>query len=562
MKDKKCFLFVVSSLLMTATLVACGNTGPISSSSIPPRPLEIGDIVKEWTYRGDLDSLPMDVAKSAALGGGSGEIVTGFGRQDKTSLLFNVTVGSNQEGYIGTDLISPPFFLEEDAKNGDILSLYFYVPADSNVYSLQLVAYPSSMNNPIKGDAVSITDDNVETWIRTTVTFSTLETFGAMRLLFKAVDKNEPLSFFVDDINIVLGEETVQTGYISNDESLHESFDGLMKIGTCFSNMTLNNTKHRQIAIENFNSITAENEAKPEQVLDQAGCQALQKAGQQDGVAIKITPFEKIYNFAEAHHMGVRHHTFVWYSQTPAWFFTTDYTANGPKAGRELMIRRMENYIKNSLDAVNNRWPGLVYAIDVANEAINDNSISIRNSNNNWYSTVGEDFVYQAFKYAAMYRKEGQKLYYNDYTFDYQPAKAQFAVDTLLKQAIAEGIVDGVGIQGHLDSGANMDNIVRNAEIIYEKGLDCQITELDITTNGTSAAQLEQQKVAYKNLTRKILNSNAEGTSNVDAIIMWGITDNTSWKRNQNPLLFDNNYTKKPAYYGMLEALEEFLADQ
>ena len=168
----------------------------------------------------------------------------------------------------------------------------------------------------------------------------------------------------------------------------------------------------------------------------------------------------------------------------------------------ELMIRRMENYIKNSLDAVNNRWPGLVYAIDVANEAINDNSISIRNSNNNWYSTVGEDFVYQAFKYAAMYRKEGQKLYYNDYTFDYQPAKAQFAVDTLLKQAIAEGIVDGVGIQGHLDSGANMDNIVRNAEIIYEKGLDCQITELDITTTALSCS-IRTTKVAYKNLTRK-----------------------------------------------------------
>lgn len=161
MKDKKRFLFVVSSLLMTATLVACGNIGQISSSSVPPRPLEIGDIVKEWTYRGDLDSLPMDVAKSTALGDGSGEIITDYGRQDKTSLLFNVTVGSNQEGYIGTDVISTPYFLEEDAKNGDILSLYFYVPADSNVYSLQLVAYTSSMNNPINGDAVLITDDDV-----------------------------------------------------------------------------------------------------------------------------------------------------------------------------------------------------------------------------------------------------------------------------------------------------------------------------------------------------------------------------------------------------------------
>ena len=27
----------------------------------------------------------------------------------------------------------------------------------------------------------------------------------------------------------------------------------------------------------------------------------------------------------------------------------------------------------------------------------------------------------------------------------------------------------------------------------------------------------------------------------------------------QYPLLFDNNYAKKPAYYGFMEALEEFI---
>ena len=30
-----------------------------------------------------------------------------------------------------------------------------------------------------------------------------------------------------------------------------------------------------------------------------------------------------------------------------------------------------------------------------------------------------------------------------------------------------------------------------------------------------------------------------------------------SWKRNQHPLLFNENYAKKPAYYGFLEAVQE-----
>ena len=115
--------------------------------------------------------------------------------------------------------------------------------------------------------------------------------------------------------------------------------------------------------------MTAENEAKPERVLDQAACQELAK--QDNGaVAITIKPFEKLYDFAEANGIGVRHHTFVWYSQTPNWFFTTDYTDNGPKASKELMLERMENFIRETLDTINARWPGLVYAIDVANDMV------------------------------------------------------------------------------------------------------------------------------------------------------------------------------------------------
>ena len=47
----------------------------------------------------------------------------------------------------------------------------------------------------------------------------------------------------------------------------------------------------------------------------------------------------------------------------------------------------------------------------------------------------------------------------------------------------------------------------------------------------------------------------------VNAIIVWGITDDTSWHRTNYPLMFDSNYAKKPAYYGFMEALEEFLEE-
>ena len=55
----------------------------------------------------------------------------------------------------------------------------------------------------------------------------------------------------------------------------------------------------------------------------------------------------------------------------------------------------------------------------------------------------------------------------------------------------------------------------------------------------------------------KVLKSNAEEKTNITAVVVWGVVDDASWKRSQYPLLFNQNYGKKPAYYGMLEAALE-----
>ena len=557
MNNKKHFLCSIVSLLSISFLVGCNSK---QSTSEEPKPLEIGDTVKEWRTNYDLDSLPLGLADTNS----KGEIVKDFGNYDNSSLKYEVKKSSNM--YLGSDLLEEPYFVEDDAKNGDIISLYVYVPTDGNISSLQLEVFPSSMNNSIKSDLLEIDSSLEQSWNRLMISFDTLETLGAIRLNYQIADGADSATFFVDNINITLGEETVKTGYEYNEESLYKAYEPYLKVGTCMSGRMLANTELRKITQHNFNSITAENEGKPEQILDQTACQELAKTDETQ-VAIKTSPFEKIYNYAEAHHIGVRHHTFVWFDQTPQWFFRKNYDPNGAVVSKSVMVARMENFIKTALETINSRWPGLVYAIDVSNEGVQNGGIRKKDNNNMnpnyWYETIGDDFVYYAFKFARQYAAEGQELYYNDYAFDYDTNNCKFALETLLKDAIAEELIDGVGIQGHLDTNNfSLDAVIKDAEMIKEKGLKCQITELDITVNSESTADLNNQKNAFKRLGTRVLESNASGKTEINAIVFWGIRDDMSWKRNQHPLLFNENYAKKPAYYGFLEAVEEYLPEQ
>ena len=553
MNNKKHLLYSVVSLLTVSFLAACNSNK--NTTSEEPKPLEIGDTVKEWRTNYDLDSLPLGLADTNS----KGEIVKDFGNYDNSSLKYEVKKSSNM--YLGSDLLEEPYFVEDDAKNGDIISLYVYVPSDGNISSLQLEVFPSSMNSSIKSDLLEIDSSLEQSWNRLMISFDTLETLGAIRLNYQIADGADSATFFVDNINITLGEETVKTGYEYNEESLYKAYEPYLKVGTCMSGRMLANTELRKITLDNFNSITAENEGKPEQILDQTACQELAKTDETQ-VAIKTTPFEKIYNYAEAHHIGVRHHTFVWFDQTPQWFFRKNYDPNGALVSKSVMVARMENFIKTALETINSRWPGLVYAIDVSNEGVQNGGIRKKDNNNMnpnyWYETIGDDFVYYAFKFARQYAEEGQELYYNDYAYDYDTNNCKFALNTLLKDAITEELIDGVGIQGHLDTNNfSLDAVIKDAEMIKEKGLKCQITELDITVNSDSTADLNNQKNAFKRLGTRVLESNASGKTEINAIVFWGIRDDMSWKRNQHPLLFNENYAKKPAYYGFLEAVQE-----
>ena len=84
-------------------------------------------------------------------------------------------------------------------------------------------------------------------------------------------------------------------------------------------------------------------------------------------------------------------------------------------------------------------------------------------------------------------------------------------------------------------------------------------TLLDMKTSDNEDGY-NKQKDSYKDLVAQILENNASGKTDINAFVVWGITDDLSWiQGNQAPLLFSSSFEKKPAYYGMQEALLEFL---
>lgn len=549
MKHSKNFLFGILSLLSISSLVACSG-GNNQEEPFEEPIYEIGDTVIAWTQESDYGRAPLGVIDEK---NDSAKIVKDFGHEDKQSIYYEVEPDLNGGGMVASEELEDMFFTDDHVKNGDIVSAYIYLPQDSNVDTIQLNLQSSSRT--YEGNVITAGDNTTEKWIRTAAVFDALDLLTSIRLVF-TIKESGPAKFYADDINIVYGEETVANNYERNNESLRDAFDGYLTVGNIMSTNMYNNTKMRQILKENFNSITAENEGKPDAVLDQTECQKLAK-NDETAVAISTSRFEKIYDWCEAHHIPVRHHTFVWHQQTPDWFFKKGYQSNGEKVSRQAMLARLSNYYKVMIETLDARWPGLVYALDVVNEAVEEVG-QIRRGN--WYDTVGEDYIYQAFKAASEHKKDYMDLYYNDYAFEQTQwggvDRCQWAVDSMLRQAIDEDLIDGIGIQSHIEF-SDVDTVLEDARIIHTAGLKCQITELDINCNGEQ--EFGEQKNAYYKVVKGVLDGNKNGTMDVNAIIVWGITDNTSWHSNRSPLMFDSNYGKKPAYFGFLEAMQDFL---
>lgn len=374
------------------------------------------------------------------------------------------------------------------------------------------------------------------------------------------------------------------------------------RINGQFTSHEIGNPDKEALMSRQFSSMTFANELKPAYNMGFASPQA-----KEDYLPFVINPSAKaMLDWAKENKMAVRGHVMVWHSQCADEAFCKEYKPvripTDPEllkerpmlrhfekldpvcfVDRETMKKRLKSYIFSLMEYMfANGYAKTVYAWDVVNEAIeleDKTPTGLRNSY--WYRVIGEDFIYWAFryakdavleiseKYATQYgvdpgdakalRELQPKLFYNDYN-EMQPAKKKAIIEALQRETnehgsvIGEGLIDGIGMQGHLSDNNDIEEYITALKEYDALVSEVQITELDVKCTCANKNAEYYQAVFYKKLFEELVKAKKEGV-NLTTVTLWGLTDDNSWIRGANPLLFHGDLSPKRSFDALVYAL-------
>lgn len=272
---------------------------------------------------------------------------------------------------------------------------------------------------------------------------------------------------------------------------------------------------------------------------------------------------DAIVEFATAHRMRVRGHTLVWGSASdppnPAYV----NSASSPAALRALMTDHIQTVMR--------RYAGRVDRWDVVNEpltSLGEPGISDGLRDHVFLQQLGPGYIAEALELAHR-ADPAARLFVND-VFVLKPGPKQERYFRLVRELVdAKVPLHGVGFQGHLaflpvplpgdvdlPTEAEIEATLRRFAAL---GVDVEITELNVHTwrfEGDRSARLAQQRDLYAGAVRACV-----AVSACTAVTVWLFTDRypTSIEaflhRDGEPLLFDDDYAPKPAYFGVRAAL-------
>ncbi len=339
---------------------------------------------------------------------------------------------------------------------------------------------------------------------------------------------------------------------------LHRATDRVA-IGAALSPQDLDDPALAAHVAKHFAVLTPGNEMKPDALQREQGVFTFERA-------------DRLVAFAQAHGQDVIGHTLVWHSQAPKWLFEDE---NGDPLPRDIALDNMREHIH----AVAGHFRGKVKGWDVVNEAISDGGPYLRDTPA--LRAIGEDYVIKAFQFAHEADPDAE-LYFNDYNIEreYKREKALRLVEELRDAGCR---IDAVGIQGHWLLGApGLEEIEAGVKLFIDAGFEVHITEMDVDPlprrgrGGADVTAVEregldpyqdglppevQQQLAtrYAELFELFLRH-----PQITRVTFWGTDDGRSWLnyfpvrgRTNHPLLFDRELQPKPAFFEVVETLQD-----
>jgi endo-1,4-beta-xylanase len=301
-------------------------------------------------------------------------------------------------------------------------------------------------------------------------------------------------------------------------------------VGAAVPSNLLADGRYAGVLARHFNYLTAEYEMKWDAIERTRG---INDFGAGDAIAA----------YGQASGMQIKGHALIWHGSVPGWV--------GGLSAADLRVV-FEQHIRS----VAEHYRGRVRAWDVVNEAVAADGSGLRDTV--FRQKLGDQYIADAFRLARQADPQAL-LFYNDYGGEGLNQKSDRIYD-LVQGLRAQGVpIDGVGLQMHV-SATNPPSdasIAANMSRLANLGLLVNISEMDVRVRdlpGTLQMRLDVQKSVYHSIVGVCV-----AEPRCDGVTFWGFTDAHSWIDAQfgadDPLLLDEQYAAKPAYYGVLDAL-------
>ncbi len=269
---------------------------------------------------------------------------------------------------------------------------------------------------------------------------------------------------------------------------------------------------------------------------------------------------DAMLRFAEERGQKTRGHALVWHGALPGWFNDVPTTPDA-----------MRTVLRHHIDTVAGRYAGRIHSWDVVNEAVepwDGRPDGMRTSP--FFRALGESYVDLAFRWAAEADPKA-RLVLNDYGLELATAEQEARRTALLR--LVEGMLrrkvplHAIGIQAHLSASLrekfDPELLRRFIRRIGALGLECYVTELDVTDRGLPP-DIPTRDAAVAQTFRSFLGT-VLAEPNVTMVVLWGISDRYTWMNDSQfarredglptrPHPFDSDFRLKPAWEAIREA--------
>ena len=324
-----------------------------------------------------------------------------------------------------------------------------------------------------------------------------------------------------------------------SDVSLKEIYEDYFMIGTIYTR-TIDSGKDNELVKQHFNVITPENLMKPEYMQRPQG-------------TFNFNESDHMMSIAERDGLTVVGHTLAWHSQSG------DFLGIKNKEGNPVTRDEAIQQLKDHIYGVAGQYKGQIYSWDVLNEAIQDGAKLGEDGDwtkclrdTQWLRSIGPEYVAMAFQFAHEADPDAL-LYYNDYNLNIAD-KAEIAA-AMVADLRSQGVpIHGIGMQGHYSTDTSLGSVRNSLKLFSQiEGIKISVTELDVgvpNTNGKLSAQNEKKQALYY---AKLFCLYKEYADIIERVTFWGYRDDTSWRSENSPLLFNKDLTAKEAFYALMD---------